>query len=119
VHFQPHSPPLATHQYSSPSLSFPNTKKPENFILTESGHLQVIDFGTAKDLVDTKLNGPEFVGTAEYMSPEAVNSKPVRTHWGRDNTPAPSGYIHLHLHPVPTSQHLLTGFVSLAGGCGG
>ena len=35
-----------------------------------------MDFGTAKDLVQTDLNGPEFVGTAEYMSPETVKSKP-------------------------------------------
>lgn len=34
-----------------------------------------MDFGTAKDLVQTDLNGPEFVGTAEYMSPETVKSK--------------------------------------------
>lgn len=33
----------------------------------------VIDFGTAKDLVLTDLNGPEFVGTPDYMSPEAVS----------------------------------------------
>lgn len=27
------------------------------------GHLKLIDFGTAKDLIETDLNGPEFVGT--------------------------------------------------------
>lgn len=32
----------------------------------------LIDFGTAKDLVSTDLNGPEFVGTPDFMSPEAV-----------------------------------------------
>lgn len=32
----------------------------------------LIDFGTAKDLVHTDLNGPEFVGTPDFMSPEAV-----------------------------------------------
>ena len=32
----------------------------------------LIDFGTAKDLIYTDLNGPEFVGTPEFMAPEAV-----------------------------------------------
>ena len=40
------------------------------------GHLKIIDFGTAKDLVEVDLNGPEFVGTPEYMSPSTVRSKP-------------------------------------------
>jgi len=38
------------------------------------GHLKLIDFGTAKDLIQTDLNGPEFVGTPEYMSPNTVSS---------------------------------------------
>ena len=49
--------------------------KPENMVLTASGHLKFVDFGTAKDLVQTDLNGPEFVGTPDYMSPLAVSSK--------------------------------------------
>jgi serine/threonine protein kinase len=47
--------------------------KPENILLNERGHLVVIDFGTAKDLILTELNGPEFVGTPDFMSPEAVD----------------------------------------------
>ncbi len=27
------------------------------------GHLRIVDFGTAKNLDDTSLNGPNFVGT--------------------------------------------------------
>jgi serine/threonine protein kinase len=34
-----------------------------------------VDFGTAKDIVQTDLNGQEFVGTAEYMCPETVKVK--------------------------------------------
>lgn len=46
--------------------------KPENILLNERNHVVVIDFGTAKDLIYTNLNGPEFVGTPDFMSPEAV-----------------------------------------------
>jgi serine/threonine protein kinase len=37
--------------------------------------LKFIDFGTAKDLMETNLNGQEFVGTPEYMSPQTVSAK--------------------------------------------
>ena len=47
--------------------------KPENVLLSErNGHVILVDFGTAKDLIQTDLNGPEFVGTPDFMSPEAV-----------------------------------------------
>ncbi|EED93090.1 predicted protein, partial [Thalassiosira pseudonana CCMP1335] len=47
--------------------------KPENVLLSQrGGHVVLIDFGTAKDLVYTDLNGPEFVGTPDFMSPEGV-----------------------------------------------
>lgn len=62
------------------------------------GHLKIIDFGTAKDLVEVDLNGPEFVGTPEYMSPSTVRSKPKELQTG----PAVDLYIHtytyLHTH---------------------
>ena len=53
--------------------------KTENMLLTGSGHLLVIDFGTAKDLIQTDLNGPEFVGTPDFMSPEAVDGTSDQT----------------------------------------
>lgn len=40
-----------------------------------TGYLKFVDFGTAKDLIEVDLNGPEFVGTPEYMCPDTVNVK--------------------------------------------
>ena len=47
--------------------------KTENVQLSARGHVVLLDFGTAKDLLQTDLNGPEFVGTPDFMSPEAVS----------------------------------------------
>ena len=51
--------------------------KVENMMLTADGHLKLVDFGTSKDLIDTDLNGPEFVGTPDYMSPQTLKSQSV------------------------------------------
>jgi 3-phosphoinositide dependent protein kinase-1 len=52
--------------------------KPENMVVCKKdGHLRIVDFGTAKNLADTSLNGPNFVGTPEYMSPETIDNKSV------------------------------------------
>eukprot|EP01029_Cantina_marsupialis_P022317 TRINITY_DN543_c2_g1_i1.p1 TRINITY_DN543_c2_g1~~TRINITY_DN543_c2_g1_i1.p1 ORF type:complete len:702 (-),score=85.29 TRINITY_DN543_c2_g1_i1:184-2289(-) len=53
--------------------------KPENILITKNGTVKLADFGTAKNLKDTQFNGPEFVGTPEYMSPEAIQNKDVGT----------------------------------------
>ena len=82
--------------------------KPENMLLTPSGTLKLIDFGTAKDLVDPALNGGnEFVGTAEYMTPEAMLNRKAdlrsdlwslgsivyQMHCGRPPFKSASGYL--------------------------
>lgn len=46
--------------------------KAENMLLDSRGNLILVDFGTAKDLIVRKWNGPEFVGTPDFMAPEAI-----------------------------------------------
>ena len=46
--------------------------KPENIMVTAVGECKLVDFGTAKDEADTALNGPEFVGTPDYLPPEVL-----------------------------------------------
>lgn len=43
--------------------------------------MKLVDFGTCKDLLDTDINGGEFVGTAQYMSPQAVASEEQARGW--------------------------------------
>ncbi|GKY99191.1 hypothetical protein MPSEU_000874500 [Mayamaea pseudoterrestris] len=62
--------------------------KPENIMLNRHGHIVLLDFGTAKDLIETDLNGPEFVGTPDFMSPESVEGKGDEQKSGADEVGA-------------------------------
>ncbi|CAI5737716.1 unnamed protein product [Peronospora farinosa] len=51
--------------------------KPDNLLLSQEGHLKVIDFGTAKDQDGESSDVCQFCGTAFYVSPEVLHDKPA------------------------------------------
>lgn len=46
--------------------------KPENVLLDESGHIQITDFGLARDNVQGPHGAKTFCGTPEYLAPEML-----------------------------------------------
>ena len=59
--------------------------KAENMLLDSKGNLILVDFGTAKDLIVRKWNGPEFVGTPDFMAPEAIAGPAKRKQQQQNN----------------------------------
>ncbi|KAK7071615.1 3-phosphoinositide dependent protein kinase-1, partial [Halocaridina rubra] len=58
--------------------------KPENILLDECMHIKITDFGSSKILSNEEKEGEDgkrrknsFVGTAQYVSPELLENKPV------------------------------------------
>ncbi|MCL4122502.1 UNVERIFIED_CONTAM: hypothetical protein GTU68_021982, partial [Idotea baltica] len=52
--------------------------KPENIILDENMHIKITDFGSAKILTNGEIGRrSSFVGTAQYVSPEVLESRAV------------------------------------------
>ena len=48
--------------------------KPENIVLTEEGHIQLIDFGLSKENGGSSV-ASTFCGSAVYLAPEIISKK--------------------------------------------
>ncbi|CAD8114639.1 unnamed protein product [Paramecium sonneborni] len=65
------------------ALEYLNTKlniiyrdlKPENLLLTKSGHVKLTDFGLATKIKDNNQKSYTLVGTTEYLAPEIIRKE--------------------------------------------
>ena len=65
---------LAIHYLHSLNIVYRDLK-PENIMLTEDGHIKLIDFNLSKELTQKELFCHSFSGTIEYLAPEIVQKE--------------------------------------------
>lgn len=62
---------IAIHYLHSLNIAYRDLK-PENIMLTEDGHIKLIDFNLSKELIQEQQSTHSFCGTSEYLAPEIV-----------------------------------------------
>ncbi|TBU01787.1 C1 protein kinase [Hamiltosporidium magnivora] len=58
--------------------------KPDNILITASGHIKLADFGSCAKKVDGKAHSSVTVGTPDYISPEVLNSMCEECQYGEE-----------------------------------